>query len=99
MDAEQIAAGIIAQSLAITDSVTGKVVCMQKLLRENIAAAIVAERERCAKIADAEEERHKRGSPVSSMAEDVWGANAAKLIAEAIRDDRVHGQGQGDRDK
>lgn len=46
--------------------------------------------ERCAKIADIEEERHRKGSPVSSMAEDTWGAMTAKEIAEAIRDDRNH---------
>lgn len=63
-------------------------------LAAHIDVAIAAEREQCARIADAEEERHRKGGPVSSMAEDVWGTATAKEIAAAIRDPRNHGQSE-----
>lgn len=43
------------------------------------------ERERCAKIADKFAEDCKRGSPLSSAAEDAFGVVAAVHIAAAIR--------------
>lgn len=51
-----------------------------------LRAQLAAERERCAKIADAYAERCDRGSALSSMAEDSWGAVAARAIAKAIRE-------------
>lgn len=57
-----------------------------------IEAAVAAERERCAKIADAYAEHCKRGGPLSSMAEDAWGAVAALAIAKTIRDSATHQQ-------
>lgn len=47
--------------------------------------AVAAERERCAKIADDYVAQCQRGSAVSSMAEDAWGAQAGREIAKAIR--------------
>lgn len=41
--------------------------------------------EECAKVADRHAASCDRGSPVSSMAEDAWGAVAAREIADAIR--------------
>lgn len=52
---------------------------------ERIAKEIAAERERCAKIADATAECHRRGGSMSSAAEDIWGVATAKTIAKAIR--------------
>jgi len=48
-------------------------------------AAVAAERERCAQIADRYRRAYERGSSVTSMAEDLHGAATAKEIAEAIR--------------
>lgn len=62
---------------------------IQHLLIRSFETAIAEERERCASLADAERERHMRGSPVSSTAEDFHGAATAKEIADAIRDERV----------
>jgi hypothetical protein len=46
---------------------------------------VAAERERCAKIADARAASCRFGSPISSTSEDIWGAVAADEIAAAIR--------------
>lgn len=57
--------------------------------QRDLDAAIAAERERCAKIAEIEEARYRKRSRRGIMEEDVWGANVAKEIAAAIRDDRT----------
>lgn len=56
-----------------------------KAVDDRVAKARADERERCAKIADAHAAQCRRGSPVSSMAEDNWGLVAARDIAAAIR--------------
>lgn len=54
-------------------------------LNRIITVAILSIYEECAKIADEIAAAHVKGSPVSSMAEDTWGASGAKEVAAAIR--------------
>lgn len=58
-------------------------------IEQSITVAVSAERERCAEIAESEEARYRQGGAVSSIAEEVYGALAAKEIAAAKRSCRT----------